>query len=141
VSDRNDKETEYLIIILFYEWYLLVFVKKNFYRHSINFTAADAIYRSRGSTFAYTQDNHTSVLGMRELMPMANPLCLTRNEAHEALDKMPSADSFHSTSSRNSLFAYPAQSNFSGTKYPLKWIETCRNGALDLYTGNRVKSR
>lgn len=128
---------------MFYEWHLLVFVykKKPSCHHSINCAAADAIYRSRGGTFAYTQDNHTSVLGMRELMPTENLLCLTRDEAHEALDNMPSADSFRSTSSRNSLFAYPAQSNFSGTKYPLKWIETCRNGALDLYTGNRVKSR
>jgi len=103
----------------------------------------DSVCRSRGSTFAYTEDNHTSVLGMRELAPMANLLCLTRNEAHDALDKIPSsyAKKDSSASSRNSLFAFPAQSNFSGTKYPLKWIETCQKGALDQYTGNRVKSR
>lgn len=97
----------------------------------------------RGSTFAYTEDNHTSVLGMRELAPTANLLCLTRDEAHEALDKMPcsSVKKDLSAGFRNSLFAYPAQSNYSGTKYPLKWIETCRNGALDQYIGNRVKSR
>ncbi|XP_025198995.1 molybdenum cofactor sulfurase 3 isoform X1 [Melanaphis sacchari] len=105
--------------------------------------ALDTVCRSRGSTFAYTEDNHTSVLGMRELNPMVNPLCLTRNEAHEALDKMPSSSTSNRRSAnfRNSLFVYPAQSNFSGMKYPLKWIETCRNGALDQYTGNRIKSR
>ncbi|XP_029341940.1 molybdenum cofactor sulfurase-like isoform X1 [Acyrthosiphon pisum] len=105
--------------------------------------AVDSVCRSRGSTFAYTEDNHTSVLGMRELAPMANLLCLTRNEAHEALDKMPSssAEKNRSVGSRNSLFVFPAQSNFAGTKYPLEWIETCQEGALDQYTGNRVKSR
>lgn len=112
--------------------------------NSLNYTVpADSVCRSRGSTFAYTEDNHTSVLGMRELAPKANLLCLTRNEAHEALDEIPSssAKKDSSVSFRNSLFAFPAQSNFSGTKYPLKWIETCQKGALDQYTGNRVKSR
>lgn len=98
------------------------------------------------STFAYTEDNHTSVLGMRESVPATtNLLCLTRDKAHEALDKrlIVSTENIHdyTASYRNSLFVYPAQSNFSGTKYPLKWIETCRLGALDRYTNNRVKSR
>lgn len=95
------------------------------------------------STFAYLEDNHTSVLGMRELAygATANVLCLTRDEAHAALllekDETLSSTVHHPTGSvRNSLFAYPAQSNFSGTKYPLEWIETCQNGALDRYTGN-----
>lgn len=44
-------------------------------------------------------------------------------------------------SGHNSLFAYPAQSNFSGTKYPLKWIKTCHDGALDRYIGDQFKSR
>lgn len=30
-----------------------------------------------------------------------------------------------------SLFVYPAQSNFSGTKYPLWWIDQIRNGQLN----------
>lgn len=41
-------------------------------------------------TFAYTEDNHTSVLGMRELAPEANLLCLTRYEAYKALNENPS---------------------------------------------------
>lgn len=96
------------------------------------------------STFAYTEDNHTSVLGMRELIPNADLLCLTQQQAREALDKNPTTVQKNNNSTgskRNSLFVYPAQSNFSGTKYPLKWIETCQNGALDRYTRNRVKSR
>lgn len=97
--------------------------------------------RPKGSTFAYTEDNHTSVLGMRELASGANLLCLTRNKAHEILDKIPSSKKDYSACSSNSLFVYPAQSNFCGTKYPLKWIETCRNGALNECTDNCVRSR
>lgn len=78
---------------------------------------------------------------MRELAPGANLLCLTRNKAHDILDKIPSSKKDYSGCSGNSLFVYPAQSNFCGTKYPLKWIESCRNGALDECTKNCVKSR
>lgn len=101
------------------------------------------IDQSQGSIFAYTEDNHTSVLGMRELARGAKHLCLTREKAHKALDKyLPSyQNSDNSTGSSISLFAYPAQSNFSGTKYPLKWIETCQNGALNEYSNNSIDSR
>lgn len=93
--------------------------------------------RSRASTFAYTEDNHTSVLGMRELAPSANLLCLARGDkAYRALTEGPSSAPRDDDRARsgNSLFAYPAQSNFAGAKYPLEWIETCRSGALDRYT-------
>lgn len=31
----------------------------------------------------------------------------------------------------NSLFAYPAQCNFSGSKYPLEWASKVQNGILN----------
>jgi molybdenum cofactor sulfurtransferase len=31
----------------------------------------------------------------------------------------------------NALFAYPAQSNFSGYRYPLDWIDKVQSGCLD----------
>jgi molybdenum cofactor sulfurtransferase len=31
----------------------------------------------------------------------------------------------------NALFAYPAQSNFSGYRYPLEWISKVQSGCLD----------
>lgn len=80
---------------------------------------------------------------MRELASRASLLCLSRNKAHEALDKRQSSpvkNDYHSGSSK-SLFVYPAQSNFAGTKYPLEWIETCQNGVLDQYTNNHNKSK
>ena len=36
----------------------------------------------------------------------------------------------------NSLFAFPAQCNFSGEKYPLEWISASQNGKLS----SRLKS-
>lgn len=99
-------------------------------------------------TFAYTQDNHTSVLGMRELVSptTVNLLCLTQDEAAKALNdgrfsltaNDDNDDNNINNNSGNSLFVYPAQSNFSGTKYPLKWIDACRRGALDRYVENRI---
>lgn len=34
-------------------------------------------------------------------------------------------------SNSNNLFVYPAQCNFSGSKYPLTWIDHVRNGVLN----------
>lgn len=61
------------------------------YSNTNNFTLIFNSDRTQGChTFAYTEDNHTSVLGMRELAPGANLLCLTRYEAYEALNENPS---------------------------------------------------
>ncbi|XP_043250230.1 molybdenum cofactor sulfurase 1 [Colletes gigas] len=87
--------------------------------------------------FVYTQDNHTSVLGMREVVAQhgAKITCLTHDNAFKVF-----YSPFHSlTSSQqnsNSLFVYPAQCNFSGLKYPLKWIEDVHKGILSDITSN-----
>ncbi|XP_018567860.1 molybdenum cofactor sulfurase 3 isoform X2 [Anoplophora glabripennis] len=44
--------------------------------------------------------------------------------------------STHSNSANtdsNSLFVFPAQCNFSGSKYPLSWIDKVKNGALNSF--------
>ena len=78
---------------------------------------------SLSSMFCYLADNHTSVVGMREvaLSHGARTLCVSFSDLVPA-DTLPSKphpqshplDPLH-------LFAYPAQSNFSGYKYPLSW--------------------
>ncbi|XP_050419672.1 molybdenum cofactor sulfurase 1 isoform X2 [Adelges cooleyi] len=98
--------------------------------HQSNEHASDCQWQ--GSAFAYTQDNHTSVLGMRELAENVQDVCLTRIQISDA----PNTDLSVCPKSGNSLFVYPAQSNFSGYKYPLSWIRKCQNGALDRYTEN-----
>ncbi|XP_076249383.1 molybdenum cofactor sulfurase [Calliopsis andreniformis] len=83
--------------------------------------------------FVYIQDNHTSVLGMREIVAKkgAKITCLSHSNAFEVF-KSPLNSSLIPSSQKNSnsLFVYPAQCNFSGLKYPLKWIKDIHNGIL-----------
>ncbi|XP_050540109.1 molybdenum cofactor sulfurase isoform X3 [Daktulosphaira vitifoliae] len=89
------------------------------------------------STFGYTLDNHTSVLGMRELATGIKMLCLSPTQVTDATEVYLST----SSKSNNSLFVYPAQSNFSGVKYPLSWIDKCKKGVLNKYTENIEPSK
>ena len=83
------------------------------------------------SIFCYLEDNHTSVIGMREIANHngAKIVCITNNaiimgnkETAPFSDTSPTAGPqlYH-------LFAYPAQSNFSGQKYPLLWTTELPN--------------
>lgn len=93
------------------------------------------------SLFYYLDDNHTSVVGMREVAGRngAKTLCVSSsdlkintNEPHPPGGEMngklsvPRPPEPHPpfSSGPYHLFAYPAQSNFSGHKYPLTW---CRD--------------
>jgi molybdenum cofactor sulfurtransferase len=89
----------------------------------------------KGDVFVLTFDNHNSVNGIREFdrlhgaqtvyVPMAPPemrvdeslldrqLALARRDGHN-------------------LFAYPAQSNFSGVQHPLDWIERAQGRGFDV---------
>lgn len=84
-------------------------------RHNNEKTDSDV-----GGGFFYLLDNHTSVLGMRAVVSSRGHRseCVTRDEV-ESWMSSPSALSHHHG---NSLFAFPAQSNFSGQKYPLSWV-------------------
>lgn len=85
-----------------------------------------------GSRYALTTDNHNSVNGIREFarakgaavhyMPLNREL---RAENLEAL--LAGADR-----AKPNLFAFPAQSNFSGVKHPLAWIGTARGLGYDV---------
>jgi molybdenum cofactor sulfurtransferase len=93
---------------------------------------AEAYPWEPGGSFLMLADNHNSVNGMREYaqaggaevryVPLDDELRVTDLEQHLA-----GADR-----SRHHLFAYPAQSNFSGVKHPLEWIERAR--ALGYHT-------
>src|SRR5207245_846472 len=78
-----------------------------------------------GDRFLLTFDNHNSVNGIREFARAAGatatyiPIVLPEMRVDEA-------DLAHAlTTARpggHNLFAYPAQSNFSGVQHPLEWI-------------------
>ena len=88
------------------------------------------------SVFCYLEDNHTSVVGMRELASQcgAKVVCATAGNVRKAspAEQDPSRGRTTSHLEQNGplfhLFAYPAQSNFSGRKYPLSWSEDLSTG-------------
>ncbi|XP_060080164.1 molybdenum cofactor sulfurase-like, partial [Ylistrum balloti] len=93
--------------------------------------------RQKGS-FIYLLDNHTSVQGMRETMATRARLvyCLdtTILDCDRDIEEVKEGLIFkteHSEPGGNNLFAFPAQSNFSGTKYPLSWLAKVCHGQFE----------
>ncbi|XP_045633836.1 molybdenum cofactor sulfurase [Ursus americanus] len=83
---------------------------------------------SGGSRFCYLTDSHTSVVGMRKVAMALNVTCvpvrpedMRRAETRGSGARAPDGQPPH-------LFCYPAQSNFSGTRYPLSWIAEVQAG-------------
>ena len=87
---------------------------------------AEAYPWEAGVQFLLTADNHNSVNGIREYatargaevryVPLGPELRVDDLEAHLTCPDC----------TRPNLFAFPAQSNFSGVKHPLEWIEVAR---------------
>lgn len=71
--------------------------------------------------YGYHKDSHTSLVGIREVTN-GNHHCFTSNAKVESWvnRSLDHADTY----SRNelALFAYPAQSNMTGTRLPLTWV-------------------
>lgn len=88
-----------------------------------------------GDRFLATFDNHNSVNGIREFarakgartayVPVERPhLRVAEGTLERYLDE--------ATPGGHNLFAYPAQSNFSGVKHPLEWIAAARERGWDV---------
>lgn len=89
-----------------------------------------------------TADNHNSINGLREFahrakahivyVPTESPTLRVSNTT--VLKSLPYAKRklFTSTPKRNGLFAYPAQSNFSGVRHPLHWIHQAQERGYDV---------
>lgn len=105
------------------EDYTLIFVSNA--TAALKTVAENFVYNN--GTFLYLEDNHTSVIGMREFAPHYDTL--PHKKAFELLNKKYEND--NDVFDSNSLFGYPAQCNYSGTKYPLEWIQNVQNGALN----------
>ncbi len=85
--------------------------------------------------YLLTFDNHNSVNGIREFARCKKaqvtyvPICLPDLRVDEAvLDK--ALD--QACPGGHNLFAYPAQSNFSGVQHPLTWIERAHERGWDV---------
>ena len=88
-----------------------------------------------GDLFLLTFDNHNSVNGIREFdrlrgarttyVPMIPPeLRVDESVLDRHLDE--------ANRGGHNLFAYPAQSNFSGVQHPLEWIEKAQAKGFDV---------
>jgi molybdenum cofactor sulfurtransferase len=88
-----------------------------------------------GDRFLLTFDNHNSVNGIREFarargaettyLPSAPP------DLRVAADELPRYLT-HTRGDHHNLFAYPAQSNFSGVQHPLAWIDDAHEHGWDV---------
>ena len=90
---------------------------------------------SEGDQFLLTFDNHNSVVGIRAFDRVR--LATTEYIPVEPPDMRVSGatlDAFlnGSPESRNKLFAFPAQSNFSGVQHPLEWIARAQSAGWDV---------
>uniref|UniRef100_A0ACB8FTG6 Uncharacterized protein n=1 Tax=Sphaerodactylus townsendi TaxID=933632 RepID=A0ACB8FTG6_9SAUR len=82
-----------------------------------------------GSWFCYLSDSHTSVVGMRGITAALNVSSVSVKPA-EMMSRTTDSRAEELDGQTPLLFSYPAQSNFSGTKYPLAWIEEIKSGKL-----------
>jgi selenocysteine lyase/cysteine desulfurase len=88
-----------------------------------------------GDQFLLTFDNHNSVNGIREFARAAGavatyiPVVLPDMRVDEQ-DLERSLDRPHAGG--HNLFAYPAQSNFSGVQHPLDWIDHAHSRGWDV---------
>lgn len=84
------------------------------------------------STYVLFSDNHNSVNGIREFSLSRGakvvyvPLNFNMN-SNDLDDYLPPVKE-----ENDSLFAFPAQSNFSGARYPLEWIDFAHSRGYDV---------
>ncbi|MGC5286386.1 aminotransferase class V-fold PLP-dependent enzyme [Micromonospora sp. DT231] len=96
----------------------------------------------RGAPLALTWDNHNSVNGIREYaraagaavryVPLSGPeLRVAESDLTTVLDAS-RGGRWGRGRGRRGLFAYPAQSNFSGVQHPLGWVELAHQHGYDV---------
>ena len=97
------------------------------------------------SCFCYLEENHTSVVGIREraVNSGANIICVSENDITRGEQDLhlKMCNLHHNniedcvTEEQNecccyNLFAFPAMCNFSGAKYPLEWVSQTQQGSI-----------
>ncbi|GMH33807.1 hypothetical protein BSKO_01641 [Bryopsis sp. KO-2023] len=88
------------------------------------------------SEFRYLRENHNSVLGIREYVLAKGATFQSIDERlveswlHKGIDIDDPAGGNGSGEVAN-LFAFPAEDNFAGVKYPLRWIEELKEKSTE----------
>lgn len=120
----NTTQNEYDLVYVYNVTDGLKLLAENF---NFNFQNEEEINESNNdgsSCFVYLNDNHTSVLGMREIVKSENVYCAFENSINDSLDfTLVKSSNFLSKYRQRHLFVYPAQSNFNGRKYDFDLIE------------------
>lgn len=107
---------------------------------------AEAYPFDAGARFVLTCDNHNSVNGIREFartsgtpteyIPFSSDdLRIDEGVVRSALRRrtpVPRPSAGIAPGRRTGLFAYPAQSNFTGVQHPLDWIEVAHEHGYDV---------
>ncbi|TDC29015.1 aminotransferase class V-fold PLP-dependent enzyme [Micromonospora sp. 15K316] len=107
---------------------------------------AEAYPFGRACPLVLTWDNHNSVNGIREYaraahapvryVPVSGPeLRVAESDVTAALTAGPSGPAARPRRDRSrgaGLFAYPAQSNFTGVQHPLAWVDLARRHGYDV---------
>jgi molybdenum cofactor sulfurtransferase len=88
-----------------------------------------------GDTYLLTFDNHNSVNGIREFAhakgATVNYVPIVLPDLHTDEDTLAQALG-SARVGNNNLFAYPAQSNFTGVQHPLDWIARAQSKGWDV---------
>lgn len=84
----------------------------------------------RGRDLVMTFDNHNSVNGIREFARRAGGR--RRYIALEAPELRISDEAVSGALRRRGLFAFPAQSNFTGVQHPLDWVRRAHDRGYDV---------
>ncbi|XP_076991720.1 molybdenum cofactor sulfurase [Tamandua tetradactyla] len=82
------------------------------------------------SRFCYLTDSHTSVVGIRKVVGAMKVTSVPVSPEDMQLAEKRGAPTSAPDSQLLHLFCYPAQSNFSGTRYPLCWVEEIQSGRM-----------
>ncbi len=88
-----------------------------------------------GDRYLLTYDNHNSVNGIREFARNrgAGVTYLPVGASELRLDcAMVEGELREAAPGHNNLFAFPAQSNFSGVQHPLEWIDVAHENGWDV---------
>ncbi|XP_051507262.1 molybdenum cofactor sulfurase isoform X2 [Myxocyprinus asiaticus] len=85
-----------------------------------------------GSQFCYLTDNHTSVVGIRGVTALqgAGTVPVQPHEVEARAKNPQTSTNGDQDCSTPHLFCYPAQSNFSGRKYPLSYVKGIQSQQL-----------
>ena len=121
-------------------------IKRNKANDSVNFsvcTCKGAADENISKLVCFTEDNHTSAVGVVRQSMSSNTtcVCLKNSTVCELENLSENTDSLEpfcicseaacsSDPDVKRLFLYPLQSNFNGRRYPQQWVELAQSGKL-----------